>query len=91
MQRRQIICLLAATLLGAPGAWAAPCATACKDEIAACVSAECQGLRARARQRCKRIECRKPIVTDCYGDLAVCGATSARPPGSGKSPPAGGW
>ena len=93
MRTRWIVGVLAVALLWSTGgAWAAPCATACKDEIAACASAECQGLRPRALRHCRRIQCRKPILTDCYHDLAVCGATRAFPPGNPATPPsAGGW
>ncbi len=77
-----------------PGAWGAPCSQACQDEIAACVGAECQGLATkRARRHCKR-GCAKTIVHDCYSDVSVCGATTARPvkPGPGPvQPPSGGW
>ncbi len=75
--------LLAALILSAPGAWGAPCATACKDEIRTCASERCQGLRPGPRMRCKRKACSSPIVKSCYADLAVCGATRARP----KPPP----
>lgn len=79
-------------------AWSAPCVRACKDEIAACVGAECKDLTRRALKRCKRT-CARTLVRDCYHDLSVCGATTARPvkPGSGGGsagggPPApGGW
>ena len=72
-----------------PAAWAAPCVTACKDEIGACVSSDCQGFTRKALRHCKRA-CKKTLVQDCYKDLTVCGATTARPPGSGTPPP-GGW
>lgn len=86
-------------LVVAPGrARGAACATACRDEIAACISADCQGLTRRPLHRCKR-QCKRSIVHDCFADLSVCGATVARPPrpgmgggspaGSGGSP--GGW
>ena len=80
-----------------PGAWGAPCIQACKPEIAACVGADCQGLaKKRARRHCKR-RCVRTIVNDCYLDLSVCGATTARPvqpgpgPGQPSQPPSGGW
>jgi hypothetical protein len=84
--------LVAVVGLARSPAWSAPCVTACKNEIAACVTAECQGKTHRARLRCKHT-CAKTLVHDCYADLTVCGATTARPPqrkGSG-SPPGGGW
>ena len=73
--------------------WGAPCVQACKDEIQACVGAECQGLTKKARRHCKRT-CSKSIVRDCYSDLSVCGATiarPARPTSGGSSPGSGGW
>jgi hypothetical protein len=83
-----------AVVLAAPPrvAWGAPCVRACRDEIAACRSADCKGLTRKAAKRCKR-SCATTIVQDCYRDLTVCGATTARPPkpGSGGGPPAGGW
>ena len=81
---------VAVLVASAPRAWAAPCATACKDEIKSCVSQNCQGLKPAAKMRCKRSKCQKPIVNDCYHDLNVCGATTARPPGS-PAPTTGGW
>jgi hypothetical protein len=73
--------LIAALLLLAPlPAAGAACAQACRDEVAACVSAECQGLTKRALRQCRKQVCRKPIVQACYGDLTVCGATRARRP-----------
>lgn len=89
--------LVASLLLvvAAPGpvAWSAPCVQACKPHIAACVGVECQGLKKKALRRCKRT-CAKGIVQDCYRDLTVCGATTARPVhpgGGGPPPPPGGW
>ena len=84
--------LLAIAVEASPGQ-AAPCVTACADEVAACVSAECQGLKKRPLRRCRH-RCKKQLVQDCYADLAVCGATSARRPrpssgGGGES--GGGW
>ena len=71
--------LLAALMLTPRITWGAACKQACKDEIAACVSADCQTLPTRgAKQHCKR-NCAKTLVKDCYADLTVCGATSARP------------
>ena len=86
--------LLAALLLSPAVAWGAACVQACRDEIAACVGAECQALPIRsAKRHCKR-RCAKTIVNDCYRDLSVCGATQARPakPGPAPKPPqSGGW
>ena len=72
----------------------APCVTACKDEIATCVSTECQGLVKRPLRHCRK-SCKRTMVHDCFADLTVCGATVARPP---KAPPptgggymGGGW
>jgi len=95
MRMRTVALIVAGLTLSAPAAWAAPCATACKDEIKACMSQECQGLKPAARMRCKRVKCRKPLLNDCYLNLSVCGATRAHPgptPGSGQPHPvAGGW
>ena len=82
-------------LVVAPGrAHADPCATACRDEVAACISTECQGLVHRPLRRCKR-QCKKSIVHDCFADLTVCGATVARPQpsggGGGGGGSSGGW
>ena len=86
--------ILATMLLPPPTAWGATCVQACKDEIAACVAADCQALPTRAAKRkCKR-NCSKTLVNDCYHDLSVCGATRARPakPGPTSGPPqSGGW
>ena len=87
-------------VLIAPRAWAAPCVTACKDEIAACRAANCQTLTKKARRHCLR-DCSKNLVRDCYADLSLCGATTARPHqpaaggssggGSGGGMSGGGW
>jgi len=91
MSRRVIWTLIATALLVAPRPVSgAACAQACRDEVAACVSAECQGLTKRALRQCKKQVCKKPIVQDCYSDLSVCGATRARPPQPQPQPPAGG-
>jgi hypothetical protein len=86
--------LLAALLLTPRVTWGAACVQACKDEIAACVTADCQAQPTPgAKRRCKR-HCSKTIVNDCYHDLSVCGATRARPakPGPASGPPqSGGW
>jgi hypothetical protein len=92
MRMRPVAGLLAVLALCSQAAWAAPCQTACKDEIAACATQECPGLRGNKFARCKRAKCRKPIVLSCYHDLTVCGATSARPPSAGGPPVLpGGW
>ena len=70
---------LAALAFSAPVAQGAPCVMACRDEIRSCVTATCQGLKPAAKSRCRRRKCTRPIVNACYGDLTVCGATSARP------------
>jgi hypothetical protein len=96
MTRSLIGGLLVVVAYGPFVAWGAPCIQACKDEIAACVSAECESLPTKKQRRhCKRI-CARTIVKDCYSDLSVCGATTARPVrqptgGSGGQPPTGGW
>jgi hypothetical protein len=76
------------------GARGAACAVACKTAVAACVGTDCQGLTKRPLRRCKR-NCKKTIVNDCFTDLTVCGATSARPPkpagGGGGGGSMGGW
>jgi hypothetical protein len=93
--------LAALVVLERPPAWGAACASACKDEIAACRASECAGLTRKARRRCKK-SCAKALVRDCYADLAVCGATTARPSpkkpaggtgggGGGGGAPIGGW
>jgi hypothetical protein len=87
-----VVAALLPLLVELPSARGAPCARACKDEVTACIGAECQGLAKRRLRRCKR-RCNKSIVRDCFADLSVCGATSARPPrspGSGQPAP-GGW
>jgi hypothetical protein len=94
MSRRVIVGTIAAALLLAVRidvASGAACATACKDEVAACVSTDCAGLTKRPLRQCRR-RCKKSIVHDCFADLSVCGATSARPPkpGTGGSS-GGGW
>ena len=94
--RNVVGALVAGVLLLAaapPPASGAACAQACNDEVSACVAAECQGLTKRALRRCKKHNCRQPILQDCYRDLSVCGATSARPPqtGGGSSSSGGGW
>ena len=63
----------------------APCVVACRDEVTACVSTECQGLVKRPLRRCRQ-RCKRTVVHDCFADLSVCGATIARPP----KPPTGG-
>jgi hypothetical protein len=86
--------MVVALALSSSAAWAAPCATACKDEIRSCMSQQCAGLKPRARMRCKRSQCSKPIVADCMHDLNICGATSARPtskPAPTTAPTTGGW
>ena len=86
--------MLATSLLTPAVARGAACAQACKDEIAACVAADCQSLPTHgAKRKCKR-RCSKTLVNDCYHDLTVCGATRARPakPGPTSGPPSsGGW
>jgi hypothetical protein len=100
MRTGTVALAIAVLALSSPIASAAPCATACKDEIRNCMSQECQGLKPRARMRCKRARCSKPIVADCLNDLSVCGATSARPPShpapthpapTHPAPTPGGW
>src|SRR5262249_10853492 len=81
-----------------PLALGAPCVQACKPQIAACIGAECQGLKRRALRHCRRT-CAKGIVKDCFSDLTVCGATTARPvrptqppaTAPAPAPPTGGW
>jgi hypothetical protein len=102
MVRRMLAGSLVASLLlvvtpRAPFAWGAPCVQACKPLIAACIGAQCAGLTRKALRHCRRM-CAKTIVRDCYGDLSVCGATTARPtrpgggtPGGAPPPPTGGW
>lgn len=72
----------------------AACVVACQSAVAACASTDCQGLTKRPLRRCKR-NCKKSIVHDCFTDLTVCGATSARPPkpssGGGGGGSTGGW
>jgi uncharacterized membrane protein YgcG len=98
MSRILIISTLAAAILLAVGidvARGAPCATACKDEIAACVSTDCAGLTKRPRRQCKH-QCKRSLVHDCFADLTVCGATSAHASqpgggGGGGGGGSGGW
>lgn len=81
MSRIAFVGSIAATLLFAVQidlAHGAACVTACKDEVAACVSADCQGLTKRPLRQCKR-GCKRTLVRDCIADLSVCGATTARP------------
>lgn len=94
-----VVAVLAAAFLQAGRAHGAPCVTACRDEIAACSGSECQGLTHRALRHCRR-QCKRSIVRDCFADLTVCGATSARPVkptssggggGGGGGGTSGGW
>jgi len=92
--------LAALVVVGPPPGWGAACPSACKDEIAACRAGDCAGLRGKARRHCRRT-CAKTLVRDCYADLTVCGATTARPKqrqpaggaggGGGVVPGPGGW
>ena len=86
--------LLAVALAAGRIASAAPCVVACRDKVQACVAAECQTLAKGARRHCKRT-CKKGIVTDCFHDLSLCGATTARPvpppTPAPHPPPSGGW
>ena len=95
MRKRTVALAIVVLALSSPIAWAAPCSTACKDEIRSCVSQECQGLKGHARMQCKRITCKKQIVADCMSDLSFCGATSARPVShpapTHPAPTPGGW
>jgi len=75
----------------------AACAVACQGAVAACATTDCAGLTKRPLRRCKH-NCKKSIVHDCFTDLAVCGATSARPPmpssgggSGGGGGTSGGW
>jgi len=94
--RALVTCLavLVPLLVAPEHARAAACVTACRDEVAACISADCQGLVHRPLRRCKR-QCKKSIVHDCFADLTVCGASVARPPkpssGGGGGGSSGGW
>ena len=93
MPMRQVAGLLVTLVLCSSTAWALPCASACKDEIAICATQKCPGLHGLKFQRCKRVNCKKQIVQSCYLNLSVCGATSAKPPSAGGPPPVlpGGW
>ena len=78
--RTQLVAMVLATLALSPGiTLGAPCVTACKNEIRSCVSEQCQGLKPGPRRRCRRKQCARPIVTQCYKNLSLCGATRARP------------
>jgi hypothetical protein len=98
MSKKALVGLIAVLLVmaaGPEGARGAPCVTACKPAVAACASTDCQGLTKRPLRRCKH-NCKKSIVHDCFTDLTVCGATSARPPkpsggDSGGGGSMGGW
>jgi hypothetical protein len=90
MRTRTVAALVAALAVSSPATWGAPCSTACKDEIKSCATQQCAGLKPAAKMRCKRSKCQKPIVNDCYHDLNVCGATTARAPHS-PAPTSGGW
>ena len=84
--------ILATSFLTPSAARGAACVQACKDEIAACVAADCQTQPTRlAKHKCKR-RCAKTIMNDCFHDLTVCGATQARPakPHPAPAPPSGG-
>jgi hypothetical protein len=92
MPMRQVAGLVVILALCSSTAWALPCASACKDEVASCATQECAGLHGPKFQRCKRAKCKKQIVLSCYHDLSVCGATSAKPPSAGGPPVLpGGW
>ena len=84
-----IVALLLMMAAHPEAARGAACAVACKDAIAACVSTDCPALTKRPLRRCKR-NCKKTIVKDCYSDLSICGATSARPPKASPSSGGGG-
>jgi len=86
MRIQLVFATLALLAVAAPDARGAPCITACKDEIRACVDAQCQDLKAVRRMRCRHKQCARPIVKACYDDLTLCGATRARP----APPPTGG-
>jgi uncharacterized membrane protein YgcG len=96
-----VLAAMLATFVLQPGrADAATCAVACRDETAACISTECQGLTKRPLRHCKR-QCKRSLVRDCFADLTACGATMARPPrpsgggggssGGGGGSSGGGW
>lgn len=88
--RAVLAALLVIAVLPMP-APAAPCASACADEIAVCVGTECQGLTKRPLRKCRH-RCKRQLVHDCFTDLGVCGATSARPvPTGGGGATGGGW
>ena len=92
MPMRQVAGLVVILALCSSTAWALPCASACKDEVASCATQECAGLHGPKFQRCKRAKCKKQIVQSCYLNLSVCGATSAKPPSAGGPPVLpGGW
>jgi hypothetical protein len=93
MSRRIIVDTIAAALLVAVRidlARGAACVTACKDEVAACVSTDCAGLTKRSLRQCRH-QCKKSIVRDCLADLTVCGATIARPARPSGGGGSGGW
>ena len=87
---RAVVAALLLIAVRSTPALAAPCATACADEVAACVGTECQGLTKRPLRKCRH-RCRRQLVHDCFTDLAVCGATSVRPPRPGGGTTGGGW
>jgi hypothetical protein len=83
-----VVLLVAIAIVPRPS-HAGPCVTACSDEVAACVASDCQGLVRRPLRRCKH-QCKKSLVRDCFADLTVCGATTARPAKPGGSSGGGG-
>jgi hypothetical protein len=89
MLRYTRIAMLAVLFVGTAGppAFGAPCVIACRDEVAACRAAECAGLVGNVRGRCRHA-CKANAMKDCFLDLSVCGATTARP--GQPAPPAGG-
>ena len=91
MPMRQVAGLVVVLALCSSTAWALPCASACKDEIASCATQYCPGLHGLKLQHCKRVRCKKPIVQKCYLNLSVCGATSAKPGAGGPPASPGGW
>ena len=52
MPMRQVAGLVVILALCSSTAWALPCASACKDEIAICATQKCPGLHGMKLQRC---------------------------------------
>jgi len=75
--------MLAMELLALPALAKPVCGRkACREEIAACIDAECSGLSGKQRARCRR-SCSRDVQADCDANPAVCNPTAT----TSTSPP----